>query len=224
MNTVLFFDEINGLSDGRKKTRVDVARKMSGRVKNFFNAVRDDIRSGEFLREKSREDYEDELFDLYLAVASGWIDLDDDDLISHQLRFARNVMDTTVKIWLSAEGDEHFQSARLSGLPLKDIYIPDSVVTALGSERAERIGANESLYINNKSEYDRAVADGKGYHIWNTRRDDRVRPTHVVADRQKRPIDEMFTVGGYALAFPGDTEHGAPPEETVNCRCFLTYL
>ena len=55
--------------------------------------------------------------------------------------------------------------------------------------------------------------------LWVTRGDERVRPSHVVADFQVQPIDQAFTVGGSLLRFPGDSELGASAAETINCRC-----
>ena len=34
---------------------------------------------------------------------------------------------------------------------------------------------------------------------------------------------ERFKTGGYDMLFPMDGEHGAPPEEIINCRCWVTY-
>lgn len=66
-----------------------------------------------------------------------------------------------------------------------------------------------------------------GYAIikktWNTMRDGHVRQTHAVNDRESILIDELFSVGGYPMAFPADSRYGAPVGERINCRCFLTY-
>lgn len=74
--------------------------------------------------------------------------------------------------------------------------------------------------------YDLQTATGwfvaNGYVVHNSRRDDRVRPTHVVADGQIRPIGEKFHVGGFELAYPGDPT-GLPEtaREVHGCRCGL---
>jgi SPP1 gp7 family putative phage head morphogenesis protein len=52
---------------------------------------------------------------------------------------------------------------------------------------------------------------------WLAVHDDRTRPTHRVADGQRRPIGMPFTVGSSLMEFPGDPI--APPGETINCRC-----
>lgn len=57
---------------------------------------------------------------------------------------------------------------------------------------------------------------------WVTRRDERVRPAHVIADGQTRAIGEPFVVNGYELQFPGDPT--APPSETRNTRSRVVYL
>ena len=53
--------------------------------------------------------------------------------------------------------------------------------------------------------------------------DDRVRETHVEADVQVVGVDDPFMVGGYPLNEPGDSSLGAPPGETINCRCSAVY-
>ncbi len=51
--------------------------------------------------------------------------------------------------------------------------------------------------------------------------DDRVRPAHVAADAQVRPLTDPFTVGGHPLQFPGDPQ--GPPDQVINCRCTASY-
>lgn len=58
---------------------------------------------------------------------------------------------------------------------------------------------------------------GKPFKMWVTRRDERVRHTHNVADGQTVPVDDTFTVGGFPMRHPGDRT--APASETINCRC-----
>lgn len=54
---------------------------------------------------------------------------------------------------------------------------------------------------------------------WVTAGDERVRPEHSIADSQFRDMNDNFIVGGEALAFPGDMDHGATIGNTINCRC-----
>lgn len=57
---------------------------------------------------------------------------------------------------------------------------------------------------------------------WRTMRDERVRHSHAVMNGQVQPLNMPFISGnGNALMYPGDGT--APPEETYNCRCSLTY-
>ena len=56
---------------------------------------------------------------------------------------------------------------------------------------------------------------------WLAVEDERTRITHSEADGQQVGMDEPFIVGGVHLMFPGDPD--GPPEETINCRCVVTY-
>lgn len=55
--------------------------------------------------------------------------------------------------------------------------------------------------------------------IWVSRDDHKVRPTHVAADGQQRPLNQPFNVGGFPMMYPLDP--AAPAELVVNCRCKL---
>lgn len=59
---------------------------------------------------------------------------------------------------------------------------------------------------------------------WLSRRDAKVRPTHVIADGQIRPIGDSFTVGGFSMAHPCDPKDlPASWSEVAGCRCGLTF-
>lgn len=57
---------------------------------------------------------------------------------------------------------------------------------------------------------------------WNSRDDDRVRPTHAAADGQTVGLDEDFIVGGFSGGHPCDPR--LPGRETINCRCEMQLL
>lgn len=71
-----------------------------------------------------------------------------------------------------------------------------------------------------KAEYaTRVGAVGKS---WKTRKDGRVRVSHADLEGDFVELDEPFvTVRGNSLLRPGDP--AAPIEETINCRCRLSY-
>ena len=91
-------------------------------------------------------------------------------------------------------------------------------------ERSISIAETET---NNSSNYDdlqEAIESGFTQKTWITMRDNRVRDTHVVLDGATIGIDELFQVGNAEMRFPCDEELAFDsPEETVGCRCTISY-
>jgi hypothetical protein len=54
---------------------------------------------------------------------------------------------------------------------------------------------------------------------WNATLDQKTRIAHANAHGQRVPTEQLYTVGGEYLMFPGDTSHGATLENIINCRC-----
>lgn len=95
--------------------------------------------------------------------------------------------------------------------------------------RGETIARTETISALNRSQqeaYTQAIEQGTVARdavkrIWDSSGNDgRTRDTHLAMDGQAVGMDEPFkTPDGFSLMFPGDVSLGAPPEETINCRC-----
>jgi len=59
---------------------------------------------------------------------------------------------------------------------------------------------------------------------WHTQGDEKVRPSHILADLERKKFDESFLVQGERLMYPGDKSLGASLWNTINCRCSAIYF
>jgi hypothetical protein len=60
--------------------------------------------------------------------------------------------------------------------------------------------------------------------IWRATGDNRTRDTHREMDGQTVRMGQLFTTpNGALMEYPGDTSHGAPASETVQCRCYMEF-
>jgi hypothetical protein len=90
--------------------------------------------------------------------------------------------------------------------------------------RARTIARTEVIAASNLGSYEAARASGIPLDkIWVATNDDRTRAAHAAADGQKQHLDEFFLVEGEQLLWPGDSSHGATPDNTINCRCTVGY-
>lgn len=92
----------------------------------------------------------------------------------------------------------------------------------LSEDRATFIGEDESNALWNYEELQEALEVGMTRKTWHNVGDRKVRDTHIDVGGKTLPLEEPFEVGGYYLMVPRDPEVDAP-EETVNCRCWLTF-
>lgn len=105
----------------------------------------------------------------------------------------------------------------------------DTILTASGSERwpnrARTVARTETMGAVNAGVYRSAQLDAEArgdvapFKVWLATDDNRTRPTHVAADKQRTLLSEPFTVGGARLSFPGDPR--GPAGEVINCRCTM---
>lgn len=99
----------------------------------------------------------------------------------------------------------------------------------ISEDRAQFVAENEANTLYNSADFIEAKKQGKTHKIWITYQDDRVRPTHIEVEGARIPIDSYFDVGMAHMLYPKDVtsefstgaEH---PEETVNCRCSISYI
>ena len=96
--------------------------------------------------------------------------------------------------------------------------------------RGETIARTESVHAFNaarEESWQQAYQSGKTdpryvTKTWSATMDNKVRDTHASLNRDQKPAREPFrTSAGNYLNYPGDTSMGAPPEEIINCRCYV---
>jgi len=105
----------------------------------------------------------------------------------------------------------------------------DEILTATGSERwrnrAITVARTETMGAVNAGVYRSAVlsaredGDFAPMKVWLATDDNRTRPTHNAADKQRTLLESPFVVGGADLLFPGDPR--GPAGEVINCRCTM---
>jgi len=98
--------------------------------------------------------------------------------------------------------------------------------------RGEAIARTEALTVMNAARFEsyrQAIEAGSldprnVVATWGATGDGRTRDSHAALDGQRRPFGQPFTApSGAQMRYPGDTELGAGPEETINCRCMATW-
>jgi hypothetical protein len=78
--------------------------------------------------------------------------------------------------------------------------------------------------LRNEASIKSAEALGVTHMQWVSRRDHRVRPSHVLADGTVRRIDDEFQVGSWQLRFPCDPKDlPASWSEIAGCRCSVKF-
>lgn len=98
--------------------------------------------------------------------------------------------------------------------------------------RGEAIARSETLTAMNAARFEsyRQAIEVGGMDprnvvaTWGASGDSRTRHSHAAMNGQRRVFGQPFTTPrGARMRYPGDTGLGAGPEETINCRCMVTW-
>ncbi len=140
-----------------------------------------------------------------------------DYLRDKKIKWAKEVAETTEKS-IKRQLVKGYQK----GLSTYDIAENIKKETGFSLKRCEAIARTEIISSCNYTEYTaiKENPDTIGYK-WSSSGNNKVRPTHQIADGQIRKKDEPFDVGNSKLLFPGDSSLGASAGEIVNCRCAI---
>lgn len=130
-----------------------------------------------------------------------------------------------------ARFDSVVNKAAKNGTPLTQTQI-DQLSTRYSDNllqwRGETIARDQSIKALNSAQQEAtqqlidsgAVDQQDIQREWDATGDNRTRETHRDMDGQKVGLDEPFiSPSGARMMFPGDSSLGAPPEETIQCRC-----
>lgn len=128
-------------------------------------------------------------------------------------------------------GDDVWDTARkqlaagvAAGEGVDELAARVAASAGLTQERAMLIARTEVIAASNAASLATASLLGEAGMVkeWLATPDARTRETHRVADGQRVPLTDQFTVGGAALMFPGDPT--GPPDQVINCRCSIAYV
>jgi len=219
-----YFNPMN-LTPSEKKQRIATAKRFKKKVHDWLLSVYNDLRTGRYLHEKLDGDYIDDLIAMYIALMES-VDktsMYDTEVNAKAMRFAEQITQTNRNI-INEPDDVEFTNAVMLGTGIKEELIPTYVRDELSGGEWENyrevlIATNETNWIYNYLTHKKKVESGQLTHTWESMRDEKVRGSHAIADGQTVPINEPFTVGGYKLMYPCDDSLGAPPSETIGCRC-----
>jgi hypothetical protein len=130
------------------------------------------------------------------------------------------VTKTTIKRF--NESVERFRNDGLSNSEIARKIKADARAREL---RANTISRTEATTAMNKS-WILALESSKlnWEKSWNAIKDDRTRDSHfLTSSTDWIGIRDNFIIGGFPMAYPGDSTQGSPVGELINCRCFLKF-
>src|SRR5690606_27177495 len=101
----------------------------------------------------------------------------------------------------------------------------DERIRELRATRATTIARTEVTNAISKSHILALESSGLNWiKAWVAIRDERTREDHWnTSPTLWIPIKENFIIGGFPMSYPGDSTHGAPIKEVINCRCYLKF-
>ena len=109
---VQYFDEMNILKDDKLR-RIKTAKEFINALVDFFAAQFMNLLSGIFLYEKSSSDYENELMDLYFAMAPEY--QYETEVREKAYRFAKYIQEATERAVANANGNDDYKMSRMTG-------------------------------------------------------------------------------------------------------------
>lgn len=156
------------------------------------------------------------------ADASFWDDIVMKYVLNESARKVSGIIDTTRKAIRETLADGIGAGEGIDDLAKRvdTLYLEEII-----PHRSEVIARTEVINASNLGSVEAAKATGLVLRKqWISAHDDRTRESHRDADGQIVPMDAPFIVGGSQLMWPGDTSLGAPPEETIQCRCGVAFV
>lgn len=111
------------------------------------------------------------------------------------------------------------------GKGLSDPQIAELIRQVDLQMRANTIARTETTNAMSKAQILALESSGLTWEkAWKAIRDDRTRDAHFITDPKLFiPIKDNFVIKGELLAYPGDSTQGATMNNTINCRCRLTF-
>lgn len=149
-----------------------------------------------------------------------WANLMRGFLNTYILQRVSEVMGTTVR-----RVQDFIERGRNDGLTNKELASMIRADARALELRANTIARTEATNAMSKAQILALESSGLNWEkSWNAIRDDRTRDAHFITDPNLWiPIKDNFIIGGYQLAYPGDSTQGAVLGQIINCRCRLAF-
>ena len=222
MATTLKFDNLNVL-DSKVVKKSDLKQKpLAKPYREYFGVMY--IEPEEM---RSRIELAEEIEDVMLWVFAYWIVAAEAEISKEELK--QDAKDKLISVIaqhtkLDPYLEKHIDDVINEVVDTTEKHAEETDTDYwLSQDRAMLIAENEANAFENYVDYREARESGKTKKVWLTELDDKVRPTHEIAEGQTVDIDGLFLVGDSLMRFPMDTEYDADPSETVNCRCVCKY-
>ena len=211
-----YFGEM-GLSDRQKDERISAAEDMKDEILQvlmlIFFIAQQNIDAVDWLMIEGR---------FNTAIETALLKHFPDNHISSEKinKVAKELTDTTFQHVVPHPRDDTStvsvvnRSSASDDANIKDTYY-------LSEDRAMFIAEEETNSFGNFDDFLDAIEDGMTQKTWNTMADNKVRKTHRPLEGKTIGILEKFQVGDSEMLYPRDDE--GSEEETIGCRCWLTF-